>query len=106
MKKGMTDMDPREMAANAESAARLLSTLANAKRLMALCHLLEGELPVNRLAELVGLAPAALSQHLARMRDLKLVATRRAGQTIHYRLASAEIRAVLETLHGIYCAPR
>ena len=93
------------MEAKAEEAARMLSTLANAKRLMALCHLLEGEKSVGQLAELVGLAPAALSQHLARMRDLRLVETRRAGQTIHYRVASPEVGAILETLYRLYCAP-
>ncbi|MGG5886463.1 ArsR/SmtB family transcription factor [Falsiroseomonas sp. HC035] len=91
--------------AKAEEAARILAALANAKRLMALCHLLEGEKSVNQLAELVGLAPAALSQHLARMRDLRMVETRRDGQTIHYRLSSPEAAAILETLYRIYCAP-
>lgn len=95
----------KTMEAKAEDAARMLSTLANAKRLMALCHLLEGEKSVGRLAELVGLAPAALSQHLARMRDLRLVETRRDGQTIHYRLASTEVEAILETLYRLYCEP-
>jgi DNA-binding transcriptional ArsR family regulator len=89
----------------AEQAARLLAALANAKRLMALCHLVQGEQSVGDLAALVGLAPAALSQHLARMRDLRLVETRRDGQTIFYRLASAEVAAILETLYRLYCSP-
>jgi DNA-binding transcriptional ArsR family regulator len=93
------------MQAKAEDAARLLATLANAKRLLALCHLLQGEKSVGQLAELVGLSPTALSQHLARMRDLDLVVTRREGQTIFYRLASAEVAAILETLYRLYCAP-
>lgn len=93
------------MEAKAEDAARLLATLANTKRLLALCHLLQGEKSVGQLAELIGLSPTALSQHLARMRDLGLVATRREAQTIFYRLASAEVAAILETLYRLYCAP-
>jgi DNA-binding transcriptional ArsR family regulator len=93
------------LGAKAEEAARLLSALAHGKRLMALCHMLEGEKSVGQLAELVDLAPSALSQHLARMRDLRLVETRRDGQTIFYRLASPEAAAVLETLYRLYCAP-
>jgi DNA-binding transcriptional ArsR family regulator len=93
------------MERRAEEAARMLATLAHAKRLMALCHLLQGEKPVGQLADLIGLSPTALSQHLARMRDLDLVRTRREGQTIHYRLASAEVAAILETLYRLYCAP-
>ena len=92
--------------AKAEEAARLLGALAHGKRLMALCHLVEGEKSVGQLAALVGLSPTALSQHLARMRDLRLVETRRDGQTIHYRLASPEVEAVLETLYRLYCAPK
>lgn len=92
------------MEAKAEDAARLLATRANAKRLLALCHLLQGEKSVGQLAE-IGLSPTALSQRLARMRDLGLVATRREAQTIFYRLASAEVAAILETLYRLYCAP-
>jgi DNA-binding transcriptional ArsR family regulator len=39
------------------------------------------------------------------MRDLDLVETRREGQAIFYRLASAEVTAILETLYRLYCAP-
>ncbi|MBU8540681.1 ArsR/SmtB family transcription factor [Falsiroseomonas tokyonensis] len=102
------ETDPAALAAleaKAEEAARMLAALAHAKRLMAMCHLLEGEKPVGQLAALVGLSPTALSQHLARMRDLRLVETRRDGQAIHYRLASPEVAAVLETLYRLYCAP-
>jgi DNA-binding transcriptional ArsR family regulator len=105
MKSDIQDKVLMGMEAKAETAARLLATLANAKRLLALCHLLRGEKSVGQLAELISLSPAALSQHLARMRDLELVETRREGQTIYYRLASAEVAAILETLYRLYCAP-
>jgi DNA-binding transcriptional ArsR family regulator len=105
MKSDIGDAALAGMDAKAEGAARLLATLANPKRLLALCHLIEGEKSVGQLAALVGLSPTALSQHLARMRDLALVETRREGQTIHYRVASPAVRAILETLYRVYCAP-
>jgi DNA-binding transcriptional ArsR family regulator len=105
MKTSIDNDDLTEMAAKAEDAARLLATLAHGKRLLALCHMLRGEVSVGRLAELIDLTPTALSQHLARMRDLQLVETRREGQTIYYRLASPEVAAILQTLYGLYCAP-
>ncbi|MGY3618054.1 ArsR/SmtB family transcription factor [Bradyrhizobium sp. USDA 10063] len=89
----------------AEEASRLLTAMANAKRLMVLCNLLDGEKSVGDLAAIVGLSSAALSQHLGKMRALDLVATRRDGQTIYYRLASLEVREVLQTLYRLYCAP-
>ncbi|MFG1422310.1 ArsR/SmtB family transcription factor [Roseixanthobacter liquoris] len=91
--------------ARAEEAAALLSSMANAKRLLVLCHLVEGERSVGELATLAGLSQSALSQHLGKMRLQGLVSTRREAQTIYYSLASREVRAVLETLYGLYCAP-
>ena len=47
-----------------------------------------------------------LDANLRFFRDgLGLVETRRDGQTIYYRLASAKVRAILETLYRLYCAP-
>ena len=88
----------------AEEAAGLLAAMANPKRLMVLCNLIDGERAVGDLAEQVGLRQAALSQHLGKMRALDLVATRRDGQTIYYRLASHEVREILQTLSRLYYA--
>ena len=98
-------MDVMELAPRADEAAELLGAMANPKRLMILCHLLAQELTVGELSERIGLAQSPLSQHLARLRAMKLVTTRRDGQFIRYRLASDEVGRVLTTLHGIYCAP-
>lgn len=87
----------------AEQAARLLAALGQSKRLMALCRLMEREMSVGALAEAVGLGHSALSQHLARLRDLGIVATRRDGQTIYYRLASDDARRLITLLYDIYC---
>ncbi len=96
-------MNIEQLEKNADAAAELLNAMANANRLAILCNLVEGEKPVTELVELVGLSQPALSQHLAKLRALKLVTTRRAGNVIHYSLASSEVEAVLNTLYGIYC---
>lgn len=93
----------KEMEVQAEDVAAMLSAMANPKRLVVLCALLDGERSVGDLADLVHLSAAALSQHLGKMRMLHLVDTRRDGQTIYYRLASSEVRAVLHTLYLQYC---
>jgi DNA-binding transcriptional ArsR family regulator len=90
----------------AEEAAELLATMANAKRLLVLCHLVEGERSVGELAAIAGLSQPALSQHLGKMRLQGLVTTRRDAQTIFYSLASEGVRAVLKTLYGLYCGPQ
>ena len=94
-----------ELKDKAEEVSRLLSALAHPKRLIVLCNLVDAERSVGQLADMAGLGQAALSQHLSKLRDLRLVDTRRQGQTIYYRLASTEVRAVLNTLYQLYCAP-
>lgn len=104
MKMEMTAKTLAAFEASAEEASSLLTAMANAKRLIVLCNLLEGEKSVGQLAEIAGLTVPAASQHLAKMRALGLVKTRREGQTIHYRLASHQVEEVLKTLYGLYCA--
>lgn len=99
------DLDPARLAAKASAAAGLLRALANENRLMILCKLIEGECSVGELVAAVGLSQSALSQHLAKLRADRLVATRREAQTIHYRLASAAATRVMQLLADIYCAP-
>jgi DNA-binding transcriptional ArsR family regulator len=89
----------------AGEASELLSAMSSPKRLLILCKLVEDEMSVLDLAGQVELSQPALSQHLAKLRNLKLVNTRRDGNVIYYSLASGEVEAVLRTLYGIYCAP-
>ena len=97
----------RSMADFAESAAeavRLLKALANEKRLMILCKLLErGEMNVTTLCDNVGLSQSALSQHLTKMREEKIIDFRRDGQTIYYHVSSPNVNRILKTLKSIYC---
>ncbi|SON54771.1 Biofilm growth-associated repressor [Hartmannibacter diazotrophicus] len=87
----------------ADEASRLLAVLGQSKRLIVLCRLIDGEMSVGALAEAVGLSQSALSQHLARLRHLGIVATRRDGQTIHYRLVSEDVKRLIAVLQEIYC---
>lgn len=98
-------MDLPALEARAVQAAAILRELANERRLLLLCRLLaDGEVTVNRLAGQVGLSQPALSQHLTRLREEGLVATRREGTTIHYRIADARVARLLGALHDIFCA--
>jgi DNA-binding transcriptional ArsR family regulator len=98
--------DARELNAKAAEAARLLTALANRHRLAILCALVEGERSVGALVDAVGLTQSALSQHLAKLRAVGIVATRREAQTIYYRLASAAAGRIMKTLADIYCGSR
>lgn len=91
------------MQRNAAKAEAMLKLLANAKRLMILCHLVKGEKAVGQLADLVGLSHSALSQHLAKMRGQGLVEADKQGQMVYYRISNPEVEAILATLYLIYC---
>lgn len=97
---------PGDLAENADRAARFLQAVANPRRLATLCRLVSGERTVSALAADEKLSLSALSQHLARLRQDGLVATRREGQTIHYRLADQRVRSLIELLHHEFCDPR
>ena len=91
------------MSQNADAAARLLKMLAHGQRLRVLCLLVNGERSVGQINELIDLSQSALSQHLAKLREEGLVATRRESQTIYYRLNSGPARRIIASLHAIYC---
>ena len=88
----------------AGAAEGLLKAVANRRRLTILCELLDGERSVSALGEAIGLSQSALSQHLARLRADRIVATRRESQTIYYSLESEGVRRLIEVLYQFYCA--
>ncbi|QHO75710.1 transcriptional regulator [Bradyrhizobium sp. CCBAU 051011] len=97
---------PQGIEKAAVEVAGVLRALANERRLVILCKLVErGEANVNSLAETVGLSQSALSQHLAKMREEGLVTYRRESQTLWYRIADPRIEDLLATLHTLYCKP-
>ena len=97
-------MDPAELESRAAEAEAFLRSLASRHRLMILCTLLEREMQVGELVQRLGLSQSNLSQHLARLRDEGLVATRREGTAIHYRIGSERVLPVLAELYRLFCA--
>ncbi len=88
----------------AGEAVGLLKALSNENRLLIMCYLAEAdEMSVGELAGRVGLSQSALSQHLGKLRDEGLVATRRQSQTIHYRVADLKAVQLLTLLHDLFC---
>jgi DNA-binding transcriptional ArsR family regulator len=82
----------------ATEAAHTLKAMASETRLIILCALSAGEIPVNTLAEMTGQSQSAISQHLAKLRAAGLVDSRRDGQTIWYRCRNGIGRDLINTL--------
>ncbi|MFE3838180.1 ArsR/SmtB family transcription factor [Pseudogemmobacter sonorensis] len=85
-------IDPETMRAAAEEASELLKSLGNRHRLLILCQLVQGEKSVGQLAEFLGIRDSTVSQHLALLRRDRIIAGRRDGQTIWYRIESVAAR--------------
>lgn len=71
--------------------ASICHTLANPKRLEIIDKLRARELSVTELAEALEISQANLSQHLAIMRQRGIVASRREGLNVFYKLSNPKI---------------
>ena len=81
--------------------AVVAKTLGHAHRLDLLEQLAQGERSVEVLAQITGLSVANASQHLQHMRRAGLVATRREGKFIYYRLADDAVLDLLAALRQV-----
>ena len=77
---------------HARIAASTFRMLADPTRVKILWALFAQESSVNVLAESVGATPAAVSQHLAKLRLAGLVESRREGTYAYYRASDAHVR--------------
>ena len=99
-------LDPAVMEARAAEAEAFLRSLASRHRLLILCRLVvQGENSVGELVRALGLTQSNLSRHLAMLREEGLVATRREGVVIYYRIGSERVRPILTELCRLFADP-
>jgi DNA-binding transcriptional ArsR family regulator len=75
----------------AELAVEVFRMLSDTTRVRLLWALIDQELAVNELAARVSKAAPSVSQHLAKLRMARLVATRREGTQVFYRLENEHV---------------
>jgi rhodanese-related sulfurtransferase/DNA-binding transcriptional ArsR family regulator len=90
-----------EKAALFDAIARTGKALSNGKRLELLDLLAQGERRVEALASAAGLGLTTASAHLQTLKAAGLVATRRDGTSIYYRLAGDDVAGLYERLLGV-----
>jgi hypothetical protein len=91
------------MQSAATNACALLKALSNKHRLLLLCQLSIGERNVSQLEHELGILQPTLSQQLTVLREEKLVATRRDGKNIFYKISSPEALALMKVLYKNFC---
>lgn len=94
------------MVGKAREASEFLKALAQESRLLILCALAGGEKSVGELEVFLSQRQSTVSQQLARLRLENLVAARREGATVYYRLANEKVRMMLAAIHETFCAPK
>lgn len=94
----MKPTDLSELKQNAIAMAGRLKLMSHPERLLMLCRMDEGEVSVNELVAITGLSQSAVSQHLAMLRDERIVATRGEAQTRYYRLDDPMVRSIIHAL--------
>lgn len=82
-------------------AAAIARALADAKRLCVVERLADGERSVSDLSRDIGCQVPNMSQHLAVLRAAGIVASRREGSTVFYRLAHPEVLDVYRILRQV-----
>jgi DNA-binding transcriptional ArsR family regulator len=90
-------LDPSLAALQAE----LCRTMGHPGRLMIMYALRGGERCVSEIAGALALPQPAVSQHLAALRKVGMVAMRREGQHVYYELADPQIGTACDVIRGI-----
>lgn len=87
--------------AERQRAAAIARALADPKRLCVVERLSAGEQSVSDLSREVGCQVPNMSQHLAVLRAAGIVASRREGSTVFYRLADPKVLDVYRLLQQV-----
>lgn len=77
-----------------EAATETFKALSDPTRAQLVYLLTQGEYSVNELCDYVAVTPSAVSHHLAKLRAIRLVRTRRAGNQIFYSVDDAHVAAL------------
>ena len=91
------------MNCNIDCTADVLKAIAHPTRLRILCTLNLQELQVQTLVEKTGTTQSNISQHLALMKERKILLTRRDANRIFYRIRDPQLIELIQLMRDIYC---
>lgn len=86
-----------------ESVAGLLKQLSHPQRLLILCSLVEREKSVSEIELACGASQSAVSQFLKGMRLEGLIAPRREGKQVYYKIVDMRVLELIRSLYKIFC---
>jgi ArsR family transcriptional regulator len=89
--------------AQVNKAAHCVKAFSHPHRMAILAMLAEGEKNVQELTEGLGTTQSNVSQHLSKMRERDLVATRREGNQIYYSIQNPKMIKLMELMREVFC---
>ncbi|MGN7734729.1 ArsR/SmtB family transcription factor [Ensifer sp. 22564] len=91
-----------DMRSNVDEASDFLKKLSHPDRLLVCCALADAERSVRELEDLLGIRQPGLSQQLAELRKIGLVAARKEGKQVFYRLNDPRVATFITTMHTLF----
>lgn len=92
---------PSDASTKLDLIAKLFRGFADPSRLALLATLRDGERCVSDLVTISGLSQSNASGHLACLKECGLVLSRQEGRFVYYRLADAEVAAMLASADAV-----
>ncbi len=80
-----------------EAISRIFSLLGDQNRMKIILALMEGELCVYHICEIIGSSQSAVSQHLRKLKDAKIVKSQKIGNQVLYSIADEHIFTIVNT---------
>ncbi|MDH5527875.1 MAG: metalloregulator ArsR/SmtB family transcription factor [Nitrospirota bacterium] len=89
-----------------ERGARCIKTLAHPLRLKIIAVMGDGEMAVGEIVECAGTSQSNVSQHLNQLRDKGVLAARRDGNQVFYRVRDPKLFDLLGMVRDMFCDPQ
>ncbi|MBL8377793.1 MAG: winged helix-turn-helix transcriptional regulator [Burkholderiales bacterium] len=86
-----------------EQASRAMKAIAHPLRLKVLCLLGSGEIAVQEIVEAVGTSQSNVSQHLAILRDKKVLTARKDANRVYYSIADGRTLQLVAMMREVFC---
>ncbi len=84
-------------------AARAMKAIGHPLRLKILCVLGEEEVSVQDIVEAVGTSQSNISQHLAILREKRVLKTRKDANRVYYRIGDQRILQLIGMMREVFC---
>lgn len=95
-------IEAEKLSVQCELVSSLLKAIAHPQRLRILCLLAETESTVSQLESYCGASQSSVSQYLSKMKSEGLLASRRVGQNVYYKIDSPQLLKLMRAFQKIF----